>query len=51
MIHSIALKRTGDVRSAKLYYLRERAGKAARIKEKLTKVNGKGAVAAQVSEE
>lgn len=35
MIHSIAVKRTGDVRSAKLYYLRERTGKAARIKEKL----------------
>ncbi len=35
MISSIAVKRTGDVRSAKLYYLRERTGKAARIKEKL----------------
>jgi large subunit ribosomal protein L19 len=37
MIHSIAVKRSGDVRRAKLYYLRDRAGKSARIKEKLTK--------------
>jgi large subunit ribosomal protein L19 len=29
------LKRRGDVRRAKLYYLRERSGKSARIKEKL----------------
>ncbi|HCY91149.1 MAG TPA: 50S ribosomal protein L19, partial [Escherichia coli] len=28
-------KRRGDVRKAKLYYLRERTGKAARIKERL----------------
>jgi large subunit ribosomal protein L19 len=34
-IDSIAVKRRGDVRRAKLYYLRERTGKAARIKEKL----------------
>jgi len=34
-IESIAVKRRGDVRRAKLYYLRERRGKAARIKEKL----------------
>jgi len=34
-IASIALKRRGDVRRAKLYYLRERSGKSARIKEKL----------------
>jgi large subunit ribosomal protein L19 len=32
---SIELKRRGDVRRAKLYYLRERSGKSARIKEKL----------------
>ncbi|MES1943687.1 50S ribosomal protein L19 [Salinisphaera sp. PC39] len=31
----IQVKRRGDVRSAKLYYLRERSGKSARIKEKL----------------
>jgi len=34
-IDSITVKRRGDVRRAKLYYLRERTGKAARIKEKL----------------
>jgi|SRR5690242_13352112 large subunit ribosomal protein L19 len=36
-IASIELKRRGDVRRAKLYYLRERSGKSARIKEKLTR--------------
>ena len=35
-IASIELKRRGDVRRAKLYYLRERSGKSARIKEKLS---------------
>ena len=35
LIDSIELKRRGDVRQAKLYYLRELSGKAARIKEKL----------------
>lgn len=35
LIDSITVKRRGDVRQAKLYYLRERSGKAARIKEKL----------------
>lgn len=34
-IDSIQVKRRGDVRRAKLYYLRERSGKSARIKEKL----------------
>ncbi len=34
-IDSITVKRRGDVRRAKLYYLRELTGKAARIKEKL----------------
>lgn len=34
-VASIEVKRRGDVRKAKLYYLRERSGKAARIKEKL----------------
>ena len=34
-VASIEVKRRGDVRRAKLYYLRDRAGKAARIKEKL----------------
>ena len=35
LLDSISVKRRGDVRQAKLYYLRERSGKAARIKEKL----------------
>lgn len=35
LIASITVKRRGDVRRAKLYYLRELSGKAARIKEKL----------------
>ena len=34
-IASIEVKRRGDVRRAKLYYLRGRSGKSARIKEKL----------------
>lgn len=34
-IAGITVKRRGDVRRAKLYYLRERTGKSARIKEKL----------------
>jgi len=35
LIASIEVKRRGDVRRAKLYYLRSRSGKSARIKEKL----------------
>jgi large subunit ribosomal protein L19 len=35
LIAGIEVKRRGDVRRAKLYYLRERSGKSARIKEKL----------------
>ena len=35
LVDSIQVKRRGDVRQAKLYYLRELSGKAARIKEKL----------------
>jgi len=34
-VAEIAIKRRGDVARAKLYYLRDRAGKSARIKEKL----------------
>ena len=34
-IATIKVKRRGDVRRAKLYYLRERSGKAARIREKI----------------
>ena len=36
LIDNIKIKRRGNVRRAKLYYLRERSGKSARIKEKLT---------------
>ena len=35
LIDNIKVKRRGDVRRAKLYYLRELSGRAARIKEKL----------------
>jgi len=35
LLDSISVKRRGDVRQAKLYYLRELSGRAARIKEKL----------------
>ncbi|MFB6435016.1 MAG: 50S ribosomal protein L19 [Candidatus Malihini olakiniferum] len=35
VVDSITVKRRGSVRQAKLYYLRERTGKAARIKERL----------------
>ncbi|UCG73568.1 MAG: 50S ribosomal protein L19 [Chromatiales bacterium] len=34
-VASVKVKRRGDVRRAKLYYLRERSGKSARIKEKI----------------
>ncbi len=44
LIVGIEVKRRGDVRRAKLYYLRERSGKSARIKEKLV---AKTVVAAQ----
>ncbi len=36
LVAAIELKRRGDVRRAKLYYLRDRSGKSARIKEKLS---------------
>ena len=36
LISKIEVKRRGDVRRAKLYFLRERSGKSARIKEKLS---------------
>ena len=37
VIESIKVRRRGDVRKAKLYYLRERSGRSARIREKLNK--------------
>lgn len=35
LVDTITVKRRGDVRQAKLYYLRDRQGRSARIKEKL----------------
>lgn len=40
-IASIEIKRRCDIRRAKLYYMRELSGKAARIKEKLVSPSGK----------
>ena len=37
LVDSVSVKRRGDVRQAKLYYLRDLSGRAARIKEKLSK--------------
>ena len=45
-IAEIAVLRRGDVRRAKLYYLRGRSGKSARIAEKARAVGGQGAAAA-----
>ena len=44
LIASIELKRRGDVRRAKLYYLRDRSGKSARIREKLSAAEKVGAI-------
>ena len=38
LVAAIEVKRRGDVRRAKLYYLRQRSGKSARIKEKLVRM-------------
>jgi large subunit ribosomal protein L19 len=46
LIASVEVKRRGDVRRAKLYYLRDRSGKSARIKEKLQARNKPEASAA-----
>ncbi len=43
LVASIEVKRRGDVRRAKLYYLRSRSGKSARIKEKLSAARDKSA--------
>jgi len=45
LIANIDVKRRGDVRRAKLYYLRERSGKSARIREKLNYSADKGSAA------
>ncbi len=48
MIDSVELVRRGDVRRAKLYYLRGRRGKSARIAEKTTGAAGKAATAERI---
>ncbi len=44
-IAKIEVKRTGRVRRAKLYYLRDRVGKATRLQERRVKVSGNGVAA------
>jgi len=44
-IAKIEIKRTGEVRRAKLYYLRKRVGKATRLRERRVKPNGQAAAA------
>ena len=51
LIAKIEVKRRGDVRRAKLYYLRERSGKSARIKEKLVRGNKAAAPAAVAADQ
>lgn len=51
MIENVELKRRGDVRRAKLYYMRELSGKAARIKEKLSFASNKQQIEANASAE
>ena len=50
-IDSIEVVRRGDVRRAKLYYLRDRRGKSARIAEKTTGAAGKIAAAERVAQQ
>ena len=47
LISGIEVKRRGDVRRAKLYFLRERSGKSARIREKLAARKSEGDTAAE----
>src|ERR1700757_183255 len=49
LIAEIAVVRRGDVRRAKLYYLRGRSGKSARIAEKARSTSGSGAVEVPVT--
>jgi large subunit ribosomal protein L19 len=51
MIESIEVKRRGVVRRAKLYYLRDRRGKAARIAERQTTPGSAAAARAETTEE
>jgi len=50
LIASIEVKRKGDVRRAKLYYLRERSGKSARIRERMGGEEAGGAEGAAAEE-
>lgn len=50
LIASIEVKRKGDVRRAKLYYLRERSGKSARIREKIAARGAADVEAAETQE-
>jgi large subunit ribosomal protein L19 len=50
-IASIEVKRRGDVRRAKLYYLRDRSGKSARIREKLSHKSAADKAAAEAASE
>src|SRR5207247_9345086 len=50
LIASVEVKRRGDVGRAKLYYLRARSGKSARIKEKLEQQNAGGRATAAEQE-
>lgn len=49
-VDSVEVKRRGDVRRAKLYYMRELSGRAARIKEKLTAKVGTVAIPTDTKE-
>ncbi len=51
IIENIELKRRGDVRRAKLYYMRKLSGKAARIREKLAVNKGPAETAAPANDE
>ena len=51
LIASIEVKRKGDVRRAKLYYLRERSGKSARIRERTGAEEAGGATGGDRAEE
>jgi len=50
-VDSVEVKRRGHVRRAKLYYMRELSGRAARIKEKLTAKLGTAAIPAGKTEQ
>lgn len=49
LVEGIEVKRRGDVRRAKLYYLRDRSGRSARIREKLISKDKTAAMAAAVA--